>query len=119
MKVAINQVVGYKGHSVKQSGAVTLTLSARFDEITHSMQLLRLLNEDVTIKAKVPNRKPALVGTFLISGINFAKDGKSTIKLVSINTAVDTEVLNSIVETLGIDFIVRYEGNVETDEDEE
>lgn len=117
MKITISQVVEYKGHNVKQSGAVTLTLGAAYDEITDSIKLLQLINEDVSLKAKMPNQKPVFVGTFKINGINFAKDGKSTIKLTSISEAVDTDNLSGIVTTG--QFRVQYEGDIEAPEEEE
>lgn len=117
MKVSINQVVEYKGHTLKQTGALTLSLFAPYDGITGSVQLLQLINEDVTLKAKIPNKKPIFIGIFKINGINFAKDGKSTIKLASVNTAVDTDNLSELI-TEG-SFQVQYSGNVEEENEEE
>lgn len=114
MKVTINQHVEYKGHNVKQSGAVTLTLLASYDSITESMRLLQLLNEDIGVKVKMPDKNPIFVGTFMINGVNFAKDGKSTIKLASINTAVNTESLMEMVENGR--FRIQYSGNVEEED---
>lgn len=114
MKVTINQHVEYKGHNVKSGGAVTLTFLAPYDEITKSMNLLQLISEDVGIKAKMPGGSPEFVGMFMINGVNFAKDGKSTIKFTSINTAVNMEPLMNMVENGR--FQVQYSGEVEIED---
>lgn len=50
----VKEVVTYGGHSLKASGSVDLTLKAGYSELTNSIKLMQMLNNDVSIKAKVP-----------------------------------------------------------------
>lgn len=97
MNINVKEVVNYKGHSVRANGSVDLSFNAMYDEITNSIQLLQMLNNDVTIVAKLPNEKPIKLGVFRIKSVSFDDDGESTLKFNSIDTSVELDNLGKII----------------------
>lgn len=95
-KVLIKEVVGYKGHSISANGSVNLTLKAAYEEITNSVGLLQMLNNDVTIKANAGGEKLNL-GSFRIKSITFDGDGESVLKFNSITDFVSVGDLSKLV----------------------
>jgi len=120
--IKVSQVVKYGGHSLAASGSVNLTFKAMYSELTKTIQLHQMLNNDVTVKAKLPGQaKPIMLGMFRISGLNTSGDGCSTIKLNGLNTYVEMDNLNLLPTKQDGDddlFIVRYEAEIE-EEDED
>lgn len=116
-KIEVKQVVNYKGHSVRANGSVDLSFSAMYDEITKSIMCLQMLNNDVTIVAKLPNEKPIKLGMFRIKSIVFDSDGESTIKFNSIDTSVELDNLGKIITSEK--FIIRMTSDVEEENDGE
>lgn len=45
----VKEVVTYGGHSLKASGSVDLTLKAGYSELTNSIKLMQMFNNDVSI----------------------------------------------------------------------
>lgn len=95
MKVAM--VANYKAHSTNKAGVVNLSFTAMYDQITKSMQLLQFLKERVTVKVKMVDENPFMLGYFMISGVSFDKNGVSTIKLSSLIDSVESNMMNEIV----------------------
>lgn len=122
MIIKIDQVVKYGGHSLAASGSVNLTFKAMYSELTETIQLHQMLNNDVIVKAKVPGIQGVIkLGMFRISGLNTAGDGCSTIKLNGLNTYVEMDNLNLLPTKQDGDdnlFRVRYEAEIE-EEDED
>lgn len=119
--IRIRQVVKYGGHSLAASGSVNLTLKATYSELTKTIQLYQMLNNDVTVRAKLPgNTRPLTLGVFRINGINTSGDGCSTIKLNGLNTYVEMDNLNLLPTKQDGDedlFIVGYSADIEEEED--
>lgn len=121
-KIKINQVVQYGGHSLAASGSVNLTLKANYSELTKTIQLHQMLNNDVDVKAKMVDRSPMDLGIFRIKALNTDGDGCSTIKLNGLNTFVEMDNLNLLPTKQDedmADFIVRYTAEIEEEEEEE
>lgn len=97
MVVEVKQVLKYKGHSVKSNGSVDLSFTAMYDEITNSMKVLQMLNNDVSIVIKLPGEKPLKLGMFRIKSVNFDGDGESTLKFNSIDQYVELNNINKII----------------------
>lgn len=116
-KIDVKEVVNYKGHSVKANGSVDLSFSAMYDEITNSMQLLQLLNNDVTIIAKLPGDKPMNLGMFRVKAVIFDGDGESTLKFNSIDTSVEFDNINKMITSEK--FQVKMTANIEEEDDGE
>lgn len=117
MKIDVKEVVNYKGHSVRANGSVDLSFSSMYDEITNSIKCLQMLNNDVTIVAKLPGDKPIKLGVFRIKSINFDDDGESALKFNSIDTSVELDNLGKIIT--GEKFQIRISAEIEEEENEE
>ena len=50
MKVKVKGMYGYKGHNISANGSVNLTIVGKYSELTNSVKLLQMLNNDVTIQ---------------------------------------------------------------------
>ena len=97
MKIEVKEVVNYKGHSVRANGSVDLSFSSMYDELTNTISCLQMLNNDVTIIAKIPNEKPVKLGMFRIKSIIIDDDGEGTLKFNSIDINVELDNLSRIV----------------------
>jgi len=118
MKIKVKEVVKYGGHSLSANGSVNFTLKAQYSELPNTIRLLQLLNNDVNIKARIPNSSPRKLGFFRIKQIIIDGDGESTIKLNGLNDYIEMDNLNLL--PLNTDenkeFVVLMEAEIETDE---
>lgn len=93
-KLKVMQVVTYGGHSLSSNGSVSLTLKAEYSELTKTIQVIQMLNEDVTVKAKLVGQKPMKLGSFKIKDIKIDGDGESVLKFAGISDYVEMDNLN-------------------------
>lgn len=119
-KVSVKSIMSYKGHTISANGSVNLTLHAKYGEITNSVGLLQMLNNDVNIKVKMEGNVIKL-GNFRIKSIQFEDDGESTVKFNSINDFVDTDGLNQLVtpDEFNVLFSASIEDEGEKDDEED
>lgn len=121
--IKVEQVVKYGGHNLAASGSVNLTFKAMYSELTKTIELHQMLNNDVTVKVKLPGRPGALtLGVFRINGLNTSGDGCSTIKLNGLNTFVEMDNLNLLPTKQDGDedlFRVRYEAEIEEEDEDD
>lgn len=120
-KITINQMVKYGGHNVSANGVVNLTLVAKYGELTKTISLMQLLNENISMKARVGSFKPMLLGTFMIKQIIVDGDGESKIKLSSSMESVELDNINKLPQTISDDsqeFAVRIEATIDGEEEE-
>ena len=94
MIVKIKEVVTYAGHSLSANGSVNFTLKAAYSELTNSIQMMQMLNNDVEIKAKLPGSKPMKLGLFRIKQIVVDGDGESVLKFNGLNDYIEMDNLN-------------------------
>lgn len=94
MIVKIKEVVTYAGHSLRANGAVDFTLKAAYSELTNSIQMMQMLNNDVDIKAKLPGHSPMKLGQFRIKQIVVDGDGESILKFNGLNDYIEMDNLN-------------------------
>lgn len=120
MTVKVKEVVKYGGHSLSANGSVNFTLKASYSELTNTIQLMQMLNNDVTIKAKLPAGKPMKLGMFRIKQIVIDGDGESTLKFNGLNDYIEMDNLNIL--PLNSDdnkeFVVMMEAEIEIEEEE-
>lgn len=122
--IKVKEVVQYGGHSLSANGSVNFTLKAMYSELVNTIQLMQMLNNDVTIKAKVPGvngSKPFPLGMFRIRDIKVDGDGESVIKFNGLNDYIEMDNLN-ILPTKGEEdnqFVVLMECEVEEEEPED
>lgn len=119
MNVKVKEVVEYKGHSLSANGSVNFTLKAQYSELTKTIQLMQMLNNDVSIKAKVPGGSPMKLGFFRVKQIVIDGDGESIIKFNGLNDYIEMDNLNLL--PLSTDenkqFVVLMEAEIEEEED--
>lgn len=119
--IKVKEVVEYKGHSLSANGSVNFTLKAQYSELTKTIQLMQMLNNDVSIKAKVPGGSPMKLGFFRVKQIVIDGDGESTIKFNGLNDYIEMDNLNLL--PLNTDenkqFVVLMEAEIEEEENGE
>lgn len=119
MNIKVKEVVEYKGHSLSANGSVNFTLKAQYSELTKTIQLMQMLNNDVSIKAKVPGGSPMKLGFFRVKQIVIDGDGESIIKFNGLNDYIELDNLNLL--PLSTDenkqFVVLMEAEIEEEED--
>lgn len=119
MKVKVQEVVTYGGHSLSANGSVNFTLKAGYSELTKTIQTMQMLNNDVIIKAKTPGEKAKSLGYFRIKSINVGGDGESVLKFVGLNDSVEMDNLNMLPmnDSDSKEFIVMMMAEIEIEEE--
>lgn len=116
--IKVKEVVVYNGHNLSANGSVNLTLNAMYSELVNTIKIMQMLNNDVIIKAKIPNEKPMKLGTFRIKQIVIDGDGESKLKFNSVSDFVEMDNLNQL--PLNTDdnklFTILLEANIEEEE---
>lgn len=115
MIIKVKEVVKYDGHSLSANGSVNFNLKAAYSELTNTINLMQMLNNDVNIKAKVPGGKPMKLGSFRVKQIVIDGDGESKIKFNGLNDYIEMDNLNLL--PLNTDenkeFVVLMEAEIE------
>lgn len=121
MTVKVKEVVKYAGHSLSANGSVNFTLKASYSELTNTIQMMQMLNNDVTIKAKLPTGKPMKLGMFRIKQIIIDGDGESTLKFNGLNDYIEMDNLNLLPlnNDDNKEFVIMTEAEIETEEEGE
>ena len=94
MNIKVKSVVRYGGHSLSANGSVNLTLKSAYSELTNTIKLMQMLNNDVEIRAKIPGGNPMKLGTFRIKQIVIDGDGESVLKFNGLNDYIEMDNLN-------------------------
>ena len=93
MNLKVKQVVQYGGHSLKANGSVDFTLKAAYSELVNTIQTMQMLNNDITIKAKV-NKKVLSLGIFRIKQIIIDGDAESKLRFNGLSDYIEMDNLN-------------------------
>lgn len=119
MKIKVKEIVSYKGHSISANGAVNFTVKAMYSQLTNTIKLMQLLNNDVIIKAKLPEEKPMKLGSFRIKQITIDGDGESSIKFNGVVDYIEVDNLNLLPlnNSESKEFTVLFESDIENEED--
>ena len=119
MKIKVKEIVSYKGHSISANGAVNFTVKAMYSQLTNTIKLMQLLNNDVIIKAKLPEEKPMKLGSFRIKQITVDGDGESSIKFNGVVDYIEVDNLNLLPlnNSESKEFTVLFESDIEIEED--
>lgn len=120
MNLKAKQIVSYNGHSISANGAVNLNLKAQYSQLTKSINLMQMLNNDISIKAKLSGNIVKL-GVFRIKQITIDGDGESKIKFNSLSEFVEIDNLNLLpLQSDDVkEFNVLYETDVDIEDIEE
>ena len=95
MNLKVKQVVQSGGHSLKANGSVDFTLKAAYSELVNTIQTMQMLNNDITIKAKV-NKKVLSLGIFRIKQIIIDGDGESKLRFNGLSDYIEMDNLNML-----------------------
>ena len=120
MVVKVKEVVKYGGHSLSANGSVNFTLKASYSELTNTIKMMQMLNNDVNIKAKLPAGKPMKLGMFRIKQIVIDGDGESQLKFNGLNDYIEMDNLNLLPlnNDDNKEFVIMMEAEVEMEEEE-
>lgn len=121
MIIKVKEVVSYSGHSLSANGSVNFNLKASYSELPNTIKLMQMLNNDVTIKAKIPSEKPMKLGMFRLKQIIVDGDGESKIKFNGLNDYIEMDNLN-LLPLNGNDnkeFALLMEADIESEDEEE
>ena len=115
MNIKVKEVVKYGGHSLSANGSVNFTLKATYSELPNTIQLMQLLNNDVSIKAKMPGDKPMKLGYFRVKQLVIDGDGESVIKFNGLNDYIEMDNLNILPQNDSDtkEFVVMMESDIE------
>ena len=121
MNVKVKEIVKYGGHNLSANGSVNLTLRASYSELTSTIQLMQMLNNDVNIKAKIPGEKVMKLGFFRIKDIRIDGDGESIIKFNGWNDYIEMDNLNllPVKGSENEEFAVLMDAEIEIEEEGE
>lgn len=119
--IKVKEVVKYSGHSLSANGAVNFTLKAGYSELSNSIKLMQLLNNDVHIKAKIPGGKAMKLGIFRVKQIVVDGDGESVLKFNGLNDYIEMDNLNMLPlnDSDTKEFVVLMEAEIEEEGDED
>lgn len=119
MIIKVKEVVKYGGHSLSANGSVNFTLKAAYSELTNTIKLMQMLNNDVNIKAKIPGGNPMKLGMFRIKQIVIDGDGESIIKFNGLNDYIEMDNLNLLPMNNddNKEFSVMMEAEIEEEEE--
>lgn len=118
--IKVREIVKYGGHSLSANGSVNFTLKASYSELTNSIKLMQMLNNDVSIKAKVPGGKAMKLGIFRVKQIIIDGDGESILKFNGLNDYIEMDNLNLLPLSTdeNKEFAVLMEAEIEEEESE-
>lgn len=119
--ISVKEVVKYDGHNVSANGSVNFNLKADYSELVNTIKVMQMLNNDITVKAKLPDRKPFKLGVFRLKQIVIDGDGESKIKFNGLNDYIEMDNLNQL--PLNSDdmkqFIVMFTADIENEDEAE
>ena len=121
MIIKVREVVKYGGHSLSANGSVNFTLKASYSELPNSIKAMQMLNNDITIKAKLPTGKPMKLGMFRIKQIIVDGDGESILKFNGLNDYIEMDNLNLLPlnSDENKEFVIMMEAEIENEGEEE
>lgn len=94
----VKAVVVNGGYNVSANGSVNVKFIAGYSELVNTIKLQQMLNNDVTIKARIPspNGKPQVLklGVFRIKNTMIDGDGESKIQFNGLADYVEMDNLN-------------------------
>lgn len=111
--IKIKEFVAYNGSATKANGVVTLNLKAMYSELTNTIKVLQLLNNDV----KITVNDEKVLGVFRVKDVVIDGDGQSKLKFESMSEAVEMSVMNSLVNIDG-EFSILMQSKVDLEDAE-
>lgn len=125
MITKIKSVVVNGGYSVSANGSVNLKFIAGYSELVNTIKLQQMLNNDVTIKARipVPEGKPQVIklGVFRVKNTMIDGDGESKIQFNGLADYVEMDNLNMLPLSSNDvkEFMILMEAEIEIESEED
>lgn len=95
-QIRIKMMASYKGHNISANGGVSLTLSCRYSELKHSINVIQLMSNNIEVRVKIHGERPKSLGSFMLKQFIVDGDGESKIKLSGLTDYIEIENLNSL-----------------------
>lgn len=100
MILKVKEVVTNAGYRVGANGSVSISFAAKYSELTNTIKLQQLLNNDVEIKAKVPTgtgkSQVYNLGHFRVKKTTIDDDGESKVEFNGITDYIEMDNLNKL-----------------------
>lgn len=100
MILKVKEVVTNAGYRVGANGSVSISFAAKYSELTNTIKLQQLLNNDVEIKAKVPTgtgkSQVYNLGNFRVKKTTIDDDGESKVEFNGITDYIEMDNLNKL-----------------------
>lgn len=125
MILKVKEVVTNAGYRVGANGSVSISFAAKYSELTNTIKLQQLLNNDVEIKAKVPTGTDKSqvynLGNFRVKKTTIDDDGESKVEFNGITDYIEMDNLNKLpLNTDDLkEFTILVTADVEEEEGEE
>lgn len=110
----------YMNHSVKANKSIDILFKMPYSELSQYIQTIQMLNENVTLAGKIgSDKKPLLLGTFMVNNINVDRDGEGKIKFNSQLDYVESENINELANRNEEPLVLLMKADIELEEDQE
>lgn len=98
MKSKVKAIVVNGGYNVSANGSVNIKFIAGYSELVNTIKLQQMLNNDITIKAKIPSAtgksEVVKLGVFRVKSTMIDGDGESKIQFNGLSEYVEMDNLN-------------------------
>lgn len=124
MKAKVKSVVVNGGYNVSANGSVNIKFIAGYSELVNTIKLQQMLNNDVSIKARIPSPsgKPQILklGIFRVKNTTIDGDGESKIQFNGLADYVEMDNLNllPLASSEIKEFTILMESEIEIESEE-
>lgn len=124
MVAKVKSVVVNGGYNVSANGSVNIKFIAGYSELINTIKLQQMLNNDVSIKARIPSPsgKPQILklGIFRVKNTTIDGDGESKIQFNGLADYVEMDNLNllPLASSEIKEFTILMESEIEIESEE-
>lgn len=93
----------FAGYSAKKNGDLDLKFKVPYSDVVNVVSLVRMINCNIGVEAKVNSGKPVSLGTFYVNKISIDRDGESTIVF---NTELSSSEIDNFSDLLEPEAII-------------
>lgn len=114
----------YDGHHIKGNGDLDLNFKMPYSELLSVIKITQMINTNINVSARIANKKPFKLGTFMMKNISIDREGESKVRF---NSEVNTVEMENFVSLAEKDQIIKLmceasipeENDSDDDDDEE
>lgn len=108
----------FDGFVTRKNGDVDLKIRAPYSELINVMKLLQMIDCNITVKAKINQKKAISLGTFWLYKLMFDKDGESKITFNTEIASSEYENFKSLFQPDAV-ILLQAKATVDVDDEEE